>query len=525
MDNGNLSSIRLLDALRTAVGDGQLKVYYQPRVDIRTGDVVGAEALLRWSHPTLGSISPAAFIPIAEESGLILPIGEWTLRQACAQAAAWRTAGFDRLVVSVNLSPRQFAQGDVVDTVWSILRETGLPPQQLELEITESMTMDVESAIAILNRLKRLGVRISVDDFGTGYSSLSYLKRFPLHTLKIDKSFIRECTKDENDATIVRTIISMAHNLNLRVVAEGVETKEQLIFLQRQLCDEAQGYLFQRPVSAEELKGMLDSIPNIVRELGVGAAYSERMWMREQLRLARKELEETLRLQQGLTFKYKKVDGRFVITLCGGQLLRRFGVDAEEVVGKHVSEIVAPDEVAPLNEQYQKAWDGEEEVTYEAKVLGVWCLASLTPIRRGGVVVEVVGSAIDITERKRAEEELHRVHKQYKLIVENVTDLISISDAEGNLVYVSPSHRRVLGHSPESMLGMEVLDIIHPEDVPRLLSAFRQSVETNSPYRIALRFRHANGSWVVVDIRGMPVTDERGNLQQMVTVARDATDR
>ncbi|TLS52109.1 EAL domain-containing protein [Paenibacillus antri] len=520
MDNGNLSSIRLLDALRTAVGDGQLKVYYQPRVDIRTGDVVGAEALLRWSHPTLGSISPAAFIPIAEETGLILPIGEWTLRQACAQAAAWRTAGFDRLVVSVNLSPRQFAQGDVVDTVWSILRETELPPQQLELEITESITMDVESAIATLNRLKRLGVRISVDDFGTGYSSLSYLKRFPLHTLKIDKTFIRECTKDENDATIVRTIIAMAHNLNLRVVAEGVETKEQLVFLQRHLCDEAQGFLFQRPVPPEELVEQLEELPAIVTKLGVGAAFTEKMLMREQLRNARRDLEETLRMQQGLTFKFKKVEDRFVITLCGGQLLRRFGVDAEAVVGKTVEEIAAPDEVAPLYAQYQRAWDGEEEVTFEAKVLGVWCLASLTPIRRGGVVVEVVGSAIDISERKRAEEALNRVHKQYELIVENVTDLISVFDADGDLTYASPSHLRLLGYTPESLLGMDVQELVHPEDVSGMATSFEEGIKMKSEFQCRSRFRHKDGIWVLVEVRGMPVMDDDGRLLQMVTVSR-----
>jgi PAS domain S-box-containing protein len=508
-------------ALRSAVEAGQLRLEYQARVDIRTGEVVGAEALLRWDHPELGAVPPSTFIPIAEESGLILGLGEWALREACAQAARWRAAGRERLVVSVNLSPRQFVEGDIANTVQAALSESGLPPSQLELEITEGMTLDVESAVVILRSLRQLGVQISVDDFGTGYCSLAYLKRLPLHTLKIDKTFIRDCTSDENDATIVKTIVSMAHHLNLRVVAEGVETKEQLAFLQRNLCDEAQGFLFQRPSPPEELERELSAIPRIVSAFGAAAAYTEKMWMQEQLRTARRELEEALRMQHGLTFKYKKADGRFVFTMCEGQILRRLGIVSEQVVGKDPFEFLAAEEAAELAAQYQRAWDGEEEITFEAPVMGIWCLATLAPIRRGGAVVEVIGSTIDITERKRAEEELHRLHKQYKLIVENVTDLIAIFDAKGNLAYVSPSHLRVLGRSPESLLGMDVELIIHPEDVSVLIDAFRKAVGGRSGFRLALRFRHASGSWVTVDVQGMPVTDERGELLQMVTVARE----
>ncbi|HZG88333.1 sensor domain-containing protein [Paenibacillus sp.] len=244
-------------ALRQAIDNNELHLCYQPKVELRTGRAVGVEALLRWNHPELGLIPPGEFIPIAEQSSLIVSIGEWVLRTACAQNAAWIRAGHGPFVVSVNLSPRQFEQKHLVRTVKKALESSELPPQYLELEITESMMMDVDNAIVTLMELKALGVRISMDDFGKGYSSLNYLKRFPLHTLKIDQAFVRDCTRDDHDATIVKSIISLAHHMRLTVVAEGVETADQLSFLQGLACDEAQGYLFQRPVTAEALERWL----------------------------------------------------------------------------------------------------------------------------------------------------------------------------------------------------------------------------------------------------------------------------
>lgn len=242
--------LQLENDLRKALARGQFYLVYQPQVNLQSGLVVGMEALVRWQHPQRGSVSPAEFIPLAEESGLIVPLGEWVLRQACAQNKLWQEAGYRKLCVSVNLSMRQFRHSHLLDSINSILRETGLEPAWLELEITESMTFDKDRAFEQLHKIKEIGVHISIDDFGTGYSSLHYLKDLPIDRLKIDRSFVNEIKEDSNNAAIVSTITSMAHHLHLKVTAEGVENEEQMMFLRNQHCHEAQGYFFSKPIDA-----------------------------------------------------------------------------------------------------------------------------------------------------------------------------------------------------------------------------------------------------------------------------------
>jgi diguanylate cyclase (GGDEF)-like protein/PAS domain S-box-containing protein len=230
-------------------------VHYQPMVEIGTRRVVGAEALIRWNHPEYGLMTPDDFIPIAEESGLIYPIGEWVMRTACKQMKRWHDAGHDDLRIAVNLSARQFQQRGLTGMIEHVLIDTGYPAASLEVEITESIAMhNAELSLAIMRRLKEMGISISIDDFGTGYSSLSYLKRFPIDTVKIDQNFIRDLSRDSNDGAIISAVISMARALKLRVVAEGVETEEQLAFLRRQHCEVIQGFLCSRPVPAEEFE-------------------------------------------------------------------------------------------------------------------------------------------------------------------------------------------------------------------------------------------------------------------------------
>ncbi len=253
-----LRRLSLESDLRRALEREELIVHYQPKVDISSGRVVGAEALVRWRHPERGIISPGEFIPLAEESGLIAAIDEWVLRAACAQNRAWRDAGLPRLRVSSNLSARLFRRLDLVEMIAGVLRETGLDPDLLDLELTESSVMsDAETATATLRGLRELGAHVSIDDFGTGYSSLSYLKSLPVDYLKIDQSFVRDATAEPNDAAIVMAIITLAHSLNLKVIAEGVETDEQFRFLRLLRCDEAQGYLFSKPVPAEDFARLL----------------------------------------------------------------------------------------------------------------------------------------------------------------------------------------------------------------------------------------------------------------------------
>ncbi|MBD1833469.1 EAL domain-containing protein [Cyanobacteria bacterium FACHB-472] len=258
MQADSVDQLALESSLRRALEREEFQVYYQPQVELKTGKIVGIEALIRWKHPELGLISPATFIPLAEETGLIMPIGEWVLKTACAQTKAWQTAGFSSLRVAVNLSCRQFNQANLGESIVEILNNTGLAPQFLELEITESvLTQNESAAIKTLNKLKLLGIEISIDDFGTGYSSLSYLKKFPFSTLKIDRSFIRNINTDARCKNITMAIIQMSQKLNLKVIAEGVEAAEEVCFLCQHDCDEVQGYLFCRPVPPEELEKLL----------------------------------------------------------------------------------------------------------------------------------------------------------------------------------------------------------------------------------------------------------------------------
>jgi diguanylate cyclase (GGDEF)-like protein len=247
--------------LRHALEHGEFVLYYQPKVNVATGAVVGAEALIRWMHPTRGLLSPIMFIPVSEETGLILPIGAWVLREACQQAQSWKDRGLPTGSMAVNVSATQFSDDNFLEDLFSVLRETGMDPHSLELEVTESVLMkNAEAATSILKSVRDIGIRVSVDDFGTGYSSLSYLRRFPLDALKIDQSFLHKIYVAPDDSIIVSAIIDMGRAIGLRVIAEGVETVEELAFLKANNCDEAQGYYFSRAVPAEEFVKLLIAV-------------------------------------------------------------------------------------------------------------------------------------------------------------------------------------------------------------------------------------------------------------------------
>jgi EAL domain-containing protein (putative c-di-GMP-specific phosphodiesterase class I) len=243
--------------LRQAVVEGDFEISYQPKVDIASWTISGAEALLRWKHSARGWISPADFIPVAEETGLILPLGRWVLQKVCRQIGEWQHSRLNNIDVSVNISSRQMYSDDLVSVVQDAVTDAGIRPELLKLEITESLLMrDTDATIEALKALKDFGVGVSVDDFGTGYSSLSYLKRFPIDELKIDRSFVQDLHRDADDAAICAAVLAMARQLDLKVVAEGVEIEEQLEFLRRHNCEQVQGYLFSKPISAKEFAAL-----------------------------------------------------------------------------------------------------------------------------------------------------------------------------------------------------------------------------------------------------------------------------
>jgi diguanylate cyclase len=251
MNSASAERLEMETGLRHAVKRGELVLHYQPSVDLASGRITAVEALVRWQHPTRGMVPPDKFIPLADETGLIGEVGQWVLFEACRQTKLWHDQGISWLKVSVNVSAVQFRRGDLSRVVADALAQTGLPASCLDLEITETVLMqEAEATIATLNGLKAMGVSVSVDDFGTGYSSLAYLKRFPIDTLKIDKSFMRDVNADSHNAAIVRTVIALAKSLGLESIAEGVETREQVAFLRAEGCDRLQGYFFSKPLPA-----------------------------------------------------------------------------------------------------------------------------------------------------------------------------------------------------------------------------------------------------------------------------------
>jgi EAL domain-containing protein (putative c-di-GMP-specific phosphodiesterase class I) len=261
----SIERLTLETALRRALDRDQFALHYQPKVDMATGQITGVEALLRWTHPDRGVLPPAQFIPLAEETGLIVPIGRWVLKEACAQNMAWQRRGLRPVSMAVNLSPRQFVDEHLLHDIDDALAASGMSPVLLQLEVTESMVMrNVSRAVKVLDAIQSRGIRLAIDDFGTGYSSMSLMKQFPIDTIKIDRSFVRDLPNDSEDQAIAQAIISMGKALGMTVIAEGVETVEQEAFLRRHACDEMQGYLFSKPLPPQQLADLLRSAPRLI---------------------------------------------------------------------------------------------------------------------------------------------------------------------------------------------------------------------------------------------------------------------
>lgn len=642
-EHNSYKTIQMVNELGHALGNNEFRLFYQPKLDLNSGKITGVEALIRWEHPEKGIVPPLEFIPVAEETGLILPIGEWVIRTACEQNMAWKEMGLPPMVMSVNLSARQFFQPNLVETVQLILKETKLSPEYLEIEITESMMMDVDSVLPILRDLKRIGIKISLDDFGTGYSSLYYLKEFPIDTIKIDQCFVRDCTLDSKDATIAKAIIAISNELKLEVVAEGVETRDHLIFLQQNFCNKGQGYFFSRPLPPDEFVHNYDKIEQIIQREGIPQEVSKQNWLEKELKNTRQEFRDTVRQQQGMILKFIKKKGKYIHTLCDGELVYRMGFTPEQIIGRELQDFIPYHDVGSKLLYYSRVWEGEEHVTYEGHLNGIWYFASLRPIRRGGEVVEVIGSCVDITERKKIEEQYRRLvefspepiivyhrgfiqyanpacieilgassledligksimnyfdpqsvriiekrikelnqtgmsvppteeqiirgdgtlidvevtgitidhddkpsflmmyhditkrkqteealrksESEYRLIAENMQDLIRVIDTNGVIQYASPSHESVLGFSPSVYKGSLFYGLMHPDDISKTQEQFSQVISTKTPRQVEFRYKHCNGGWVYVESCGTPVLNEQDEITSIVIVGRDISER
>lgn len=510
---------------RRAMEHQEFQLFYQPKVDLTSGTITGVEALIRWEHPEKGTIYPDEFIPEAEACEFIVSLGEWVLRTACTQNKAWQDEARSPLIVAVNVSGRQLIQPNFVQHVKCIIQETLLAPRYLELEITENSIMDVHHILPVLWELKRIGLRISLDDFGIGYSCLFWLRQFPIDIIKIDRSFVGQCMVDLKDATIVKAIIAMAHELNVKVVAEGIESKEQLIFLQQNLCDMGQGYLFSPPVPPTSVVQRFKVIEQVVSVYGIPEALCGQAWIHEALQKVRQESMDVLRYQQGMTFKFTRNNEQFIYTFCDGELLYRLGLTPQQVVGRGPHDLFPYDDTGRKLQYYRRVWEEEENVTYEVTMNDLWYLASLRPIRRGGEVVEVIGSCVDITEHKENECKLRESEEKYRLIAENMQDLIGVMDRTGIVKYASPSMEAVLGFSLAESDWNVVFNCVHPDDRPYVQQEFDQMITTKEPCRLEFRYRHAHGHWIHVEADCSIVLDDCAEVNHVVVVARDITKR
>jgi diguanylate cyclase (GGDEF)-like protein/PAS domain S-box-containing protein len=472
-----LTETNLQQNLVRALDNEEFQLYYQPKVDLVSGKIMGVEALIRWDKPGVGLIPPLEFIPYAEETGLIVSIGEWILKTACKQVMIWRKKGLPHIPVAVNLSVRQLYQPDLVDVIDRVLLESNLSPDCLEIEITETMMVDTDYVLPIIKELKKKGIKIHLDDFGKGYSSFNHLKEFPIDTIKIDHSFMRNCTNDNKDATIVKTIIGMAQQLKLNVVAEGVETKEQLIFIQENLCNQVQGFLLSKPLPADLFEKKINDIEKIVCEVGISQQLSREKWLEKELENTRQELLDTIRQQQGMIFKYIKKNDKYIHTLCNGELLYRMGLTPESIIGKDVFDFLPYEDAFRKFQYYDRAWNGEANVTYEGTINGICYVAKLRYVKRGGEIAEVIGSAVDITDRKRIEEELRESEKQHKLMVELSPEAILVH-REGFIEYANQASIELLGaSSAEDLIGKPILDFSTPEYIELVESRIRNLEE------------------------------------------------
>jgi PAS domain S-box-containing protein len=516
--------LQLETDLKKALERKEFRVYFQPKLDLFSGKIIGSEALIRWEYPKKGLVPPVEFISIAEETGLIIPIGEWVLRTACLQNKAWQDAGLSPLMMSVNLSGRQLSQPNFVDRVRLILKETKLSPEYLILEIAESM-MDQDQALQTIRELKHVGVQISLDDFGTGFSSLRYLREFPVDNIKINQSFFRNCPSDLNGTTIVKSIIAMAHQLKIVVIAEGIESIEQLVFLQQNLCNLGQGHLFSKPVPPAELVHQFYEIEQIINQVGVSQEVFNQKLMEEALENARQELHDTVRQQQGMIFKLINENGRFIHTLCDGELMYRMDLTPEKVVGKELSDFLPFANAEKNTKYFRKAWEDEENVTFEGEFNGIDYLSSLRPIRRGGKVDGIIGSCVDITNRKQVEKALRMSESNYRLITENMQDVIVKLDKNGRVLYASRSHEDVFGINAKDYKGQSPIDFVHPEDIPSVQTQFATMIETRTPCQVEFRHQHAHGGWVYIEAKVKPVYDANDKIEYFLVVGRDISER
>ncbi|GEL77045.1 sensor domain-containing phosphodiesterase [Tenuibacillus multivorans] len=508
--------------LEMALQKQEFYIVYQPQFDLTSGRVTGMETLIRWNHSKWGSVSPDEFIPLAEDSGMMHDITKWVLKKACWQNQKWQNRGLPKMKVAVNISPVDFEMDELYDVVVKVLDETGLNPVYLELEITETAIIkDVENTIKTLEKLSKTGVSIAIDDFGTGNASLAYIRDLPIHKVKIDRSFMKEIPYHKKNSSIVKDIIEMCHNLNLDIVAEGVETEEEVIFLSLYQCTIAQGFLFGHPMLAEETEKEISTCENHAMSL----IYR----LEDRINLGSAKMNE---------HRFESLFNQNPDLVCSFGLNRKFlsvnpaiekilGYKSQDVLNNDIMSFIYSEDIGIVDQCFNKILYGNNSKPIDIRLIHkqgdlVYCNVTSFPIRLGQRIVGIYSVIKDVTSQKKLEEALHESQRKYKLLTENMSDLLSLVRADGVIQYASPSHETVLGENPNFIEGKSFLDFVFSEDVERAKEEFRQILNTKQPRYIVVR---TSGEPIWMEVQGTPVLNDDGTLSYILFVSRDISER
>ncbi|GAA0453825.1 EAL domain-containing protein [Alkalibacillus silvisoli] len=508
-----------------AIEEEQFKLVFQPQISLTTGQVIGIEALLRWQHPEHGWISPVDFIPIAEETGVITEITKWVLKKACQQNKAWHDQGLQKTVVSVNISPVDFENDELYNTVMDTLVESNLQPQYLELEITENVMMkDISQTINLLKKINQSGVRIAIDDFGKGNSTLAYIRDLPITTVKLDRSFMNNIPYSHKESTIVKNIIQMCHNLDLQIIAEGVETEEVVTFLSLHHCTIAQGFLFSKPLFVDDY------------EANITQSESEAIEM-----IYRLEEKVNLRSAQVHDHRFKSLFEQNPDLVCSFSLNGKvlsinpaveslLGFKPHEVLNRDLDVYVQSDDLELTQAHLNSVIQGEEPDPIDISLVHkeghiVSCNVTCFPMRLGGRVVGVYSVIKDTTKQKKLQNALKEKEQKYRFITENMSDYVISIDLKGVIQYASTSNSLLLGYDHLQMEGQVIFEFINKEDLNHVKKEFNKLIESKKSGYVEVRLQIKDGNSVWVEAHANPVLNDEGDVVHFVIVSRDISRR
>lgn len=511
------------DHLQHAIKQGQFRLVYQPKLSLNTGHVVGVEALIRWNHPEYGWISPAEFIPLAEQNGTITEITKWVLYEACRQNKAWHDQGFPKTVMSVNISPLDFESTELYQLILDTLNQTGLDPSLLEIEITENVMLNhIDQTIETLKEIKRTGIRIAVDDFGKGNSTIRYIRDLPITTVKIDRSFMQDIPYNQKESTVVKNMIELSHNLDLEVVAEGVETEEVVTFLSLHSCDVAQGFLFSKPMLFDDYQALIKQTESYSKEL-----------------IYRLEKHINIKSAQMNDHRFKSLFEQNPDLVCSFSLegyvisvnptiQHMLGLKQEDVVDSHLADFICDSDQFKALRHFREVLNGETPEAVELELIHsdghyVPTNAVCFPMLLGERIVGIYSVIKDMSRQKELEQKLIESEKKYRLITENMSDLVVVVNRGGSIDYASPSNEDAFQVKQEVILQQNIMSFIDPKDVGHAFGVFDRIFDKHEAQSTELRLNTKSGKVVWIEAHGNPVISEDGTVEQIVVVSRDIT--